>query len=241
MKYNSNEAELMRKKYSPGTRMKLIAMNDPYDPVPPGTEGTLDFIDDACQMHMKWDNGRTLALIPGEDRFSIVLPPLQTLRLYMPLTVNAHMRNEYGDLENDLKELHADHVLKYEDIIASELLREQLPEEAERGLMVYYSEDDSVNHKVKSYVFKVERVANQLMGVAECQVYGELSEKELEQLKEDVSNQAADGLGKGVEQRPIKTEEGEMYVSLWNSGKSWSLLTQEEMERNMQMGGMKIE
>lgn len=241
MKLNANQAEFMRKKYLPGTRIQLIEMNDPYAPVPSGTKGTLDFIDDACQMHMKWDNGSTLALIPDEDRFSVILPPLQALKFYMPLTVNSRMRNEYGDLENDLVEIDTHHVLLYENKIAAEFLREQLPEEAERGLMIYYSEDDSVNRKVQSYVFKVERVGNRLMGVAECQVHGELLEHELEQLKEEISNQAADGLGKGVEQRPIKTEEGEIYVSLWNSGKSWSILTQEEMEQTLQIGGMKFE
>lgn len=56
MKLNADKAESMRKKYPPGTRIQLIEMNDPYAPVPPGTDGTLDFIDDACQMHMKWDN-----------------------------------------------------------------------------------------------------------------------------------------------------------------------------------------
>lgn len=241
MKLNSNQAELMRKKYPPGTHIQLIEMNDPYAPVPPGTEGILDFIDDACQMHMKWDNGRTLALIPDEDRFSVILPPLQVFKLYMPLTVNARRHNKYGDLENDLVELDIHHVLSYEDKIAAELLREQLPEEEERGLMIYYGEDDSVNRKVQSYVFKVERVENKLMGVAECQVHGELLEHELEQLKEEISNQAADGLGKGVEQRPIKIEEGDIYISLWNSGKSWSILTQEEMEQKLQIGGMKLE
>ena len=44
-------------------------MNDPYAPVPPGTRGTVDFVDDAGQIHMKWDNGRTLAIVPSEDDF----------------------------------------------------------------------------------------------------------------------------------------------------------------------------
>lgn len=107
----------------------------------------------------------------------------QMLKLYMPLTVNACMRNEYGDLENDLEELDIHHVLSYENRIAAELLREQLPEEEEWGLMIYYSEDDSVNRKLQSYVFKVERVGNRLMGIAECQVHEELLEHELSSLR----------------------------------------------------------
>ena len=107
--------------------------------------------------------------------------------------------------------------------------------------MRYYHENDSVNQKVRSYVFTVEQVQDQLMGVAECRVQGELTTEELEQLKEEIAGQASDGFGEGFEQRPIKTGDGEIYVSLWSSDRSWSIMTQDELEQSQQMGGMKLE
>ena len=62
-------AQRMKDSYPPGTRIILLNMDDPYAPVPEGTKGTVVHVDDAAQIHMKWDNGRTLALVPGEDSF----------------------------------------------------------------------------------------------------------------------------------------------------------------------------
>lgn len=64
--------ESIRKEYKPGQRIKLLHMEDPYDPVPSGTEGEISAIDDAGQLHMKWDNGRSLALVPGVDSFVLI-------------------------------------------------------------------------------------------------------------------------------------------------------------------------
>ena len=61
--------EITKTHYPKGTRIELINMNDPYAPVPSGTKGTVEFVDDMGQIHMKWDNGKTLALVPSEDRF----------------------------------------------------------------------------------------------------------------------------------------------------------------------------
>ena len=63
------QAEKYKAMYPPGTRLLLHYMNDPYAPVESGTRGTVDHVDDAGQIHMRWDNGRTLALVPGEDAF----------------------------------------------------------------------------------------------------------------------------------------------------------------------------
>lgn len=68
----SRMAKAYKERYPKGTRLECINMNDPYAPIEPGTQGTVEFVDDMGQIHMKWDNGRTLALIPSEDEFKEV-------------------------------------------------------------------------------------------------------------------------------------------------------------------------
>ena len=54
--------------YFPGDRVVCIYMDDPR-PVPPGTHGTVEHVDDAGQIHVRWDTGSGLALVPGVDKF----------------------------------------------------------------------------------------------------------------------------------------------------------------------------
>ena len=70
----NRQAKRYKEMYPPGTRLELISMDDPYAPVPPGTRGTVQYVDDASQIGMKWDDGRTLSLIPGEDSFRKLTP-----------------------------------------------------------------------------------------------------------------------------------------------------------------------
>ena len=62
------ELEQLRQQYPKGTRLKLISMEDPQG-VPEGTVGEVELIDDLGQIHMKWENGSGLALIPEVDKF----------------------------------------------------------------------------------------------------------------------------------------------------------------------------
>lgn len=68
--FGVTESQLKRLKsqYPKGTRLELVSMDDPHG-VPVGTIGEVDFIDDAGQIHMKWQTGSCLALIPGVDSF----------------------------------------------------------------------------------------------------------------------------------------------------------------------------
>ena len=69
--FNDKKVKKIKEKYIKGTRIKLNYMSDDYG-VESGTLGTVDFVDDEGQIHMNWDNGRTLALVPNLDSFSII-------------------------------------------------------------------------------------------------------------------------------------------------------------------------
>ena len=214
--------------FPPGTRIRLNSMEDPYHPVSPGTEGEVDYVDDDGQIHMKWDNGRTLPLTPGEDSFTVIPPKLSTLKLYMPLTADFYERDKYGELETEGTQLDGRALRVYRDQITDALVRNRMPEEAERGLMYWYQKTDELDRKVRSAVFTVETREGTLWGAAECLVAGGLTAAELEQLKEYLTGHAADGWGEHLEQQEILVGNGcELYVHFWNS-EDWSIQTEQE-------------
>jgi hypothetical protein len=66
---NKNELDYYRCCYPAGTRIQLDADMDDPQPILAGTKGTILAIDDMAQAVVKWDNGRSLSLIIGHDRF----------------------------------------------------------------------------------------------------------------------------------------------------------------------------
>ena len=65
----SNIAKSLRERYPIGTRIKLISMGDDPRPIPPGTKGTVEGIDDIATVFCRFDNGRSLGLAYGEDHY----------------------------------------------------------------------------------------------------------------------------------------------------------------------------
>lgn len=58
-----------------------------------------------------------------------------------------------------------------------------------------------------------------------------LSGEETAELLSFVEGQNSDGYGEGFEQRPIKTPDGEIYVSFWDNG-NYSMKLEQEMKNN---------
>ena len=129
----------LREQYPVGSRIRLNSMEDPYAPVEPGTMGTLQRIDDAGQFLMKWDNGRTLSLIPGEDSFSLILPEPTMMKLYMPLHADLYTKDDWSDTSEEPEMLTGRALMEYEDSILIALIKNRMSEEAERGIMRWYA------------------------------------------------------------------------------------------------------
>lgn len=68
---SKERVEFLKKQYPAGTRVECISMNDPFA-VFEGEQGTVVVVDDIGTIHVKWDNGRRLGLVPGEDSFRVL-------------------------------------------------------------------------------------------------------------------------------------------------------------------------
>lgn len=205
---------------------------------------TGSFIDDAGYLLYHGYN-RNLAEMLKEVGINIEERESQKLKFYMPLKgITYYDENEYGDLyqaEFEI-EIHPEELVQYEYEILEALENNYLPEEKERGLMEYYGDNDSVNAKIKYYEFSVEVVNGELMGVVIADLNAPLDEYEMSIFKQTVSGQASDGFGEGFEQREIRCNGKDIYVSFWQS-ENWTLQTAEELglvspKQELKMGSL---
>lgn len=142
--------------------------------------------------------------------------------LYSPLTANLMVEDV------DEGNLYPSDLTQYAETIAEAIAREECVGEETRGLMHYFDESREVAAKVMSAHPKVAEINGELYGVLECKISEPLTEEEIKVLKEYWTGQMSDGWGEGFEQRPINVEDGEIYVSFWNSANFWSVMTEEE-------------
>jgi len=116
----------------------------------------------------------------------------------------------------------------YKDEILAALEKEMHPEERERGLAKYL--DSDLAAKV-SYIWpSVEMHNEELWGVFNIKAEP-LTSQEMADLKEYCISQASDGLCEGFEQRPVKTQDGDLYVSFWQSGGDYFMKPEQDFKQ----------
>ncbi|MBD5383592.1 MAG: hypothetical protein HDR72_01155 [Ruminococcaceae bacterium] len=111
----------------------------------------------------------------------------------------------------------------------------------ERGLAAYFH-DENLDKKVHSAVPRVETRNGDIYGVITVKSYGELDKTERIDLTNELTGQLADGWGEGFEQREIRLDGDELYISFWRSGDDYFLKPESqvfpEQDINLNMGGI---
>lgn len=65
------EVERLRQQYPAGTVIRLVRMDDSQAP-PPGTIGTVRYVDDIGTIHVSWETGSSLGIVYGMDKIEKV-------------------------------------------------------------------------------------------------------------------------------------------------------------------------
>ena len=110
----------------------------------------------------------------------------------------------------------------------------------ENDMAAYYNKDDGVSEKLTSAVWSVELHGGRLFGRIDCSLKEALTAEETETLRDWLTGQCSDALGEGFEQHPIDTMDGELFVSFWNSGDDYAMMTEDEFEDHLQNTEMAI-
>lgn len=173
--------------------------------------------------------------VPFQPDITVEAKPTQELTFYCPLKIVRESEEpdyEWDEevTEEDFEEIPSAYAEGCADEINDFIRNYEEPDEEHRGLMAYYYDDPAVREKVFSAIPSVRDVNGELVGVFECEISGELTVSELEDLRSYLTGQASDGWGEGLEQHGVKTADfGEIYVSFWNDSNDWSLQTEEKM------------
>lgn len=157
-------------------------------------------------------------------------PELTELKLYCPLVVTIDPHTELGEDDEEPHEISSKTAHYFEQYVA-DAVHLSIAEESPRGLMDYYNGSMEVNDKVYSMYPAVEVKNGELMGVCILKTKAPLTPSELNEIREEAIGQFSDGWGEGFEQHGIKTPLGDLYVSFWNSDKSYALRTEQEMAK----------
>ena len=149
-----------------------------------------------------------------------------TFCLFSPLIANLMVEGEDSGI------LSGSDLTQYTEEIMEAIAREESPGEEARGLMRYFDRSRAVARNVLYAYPKVTEINGELYGTLMCKIIEPLTEEEIDILKDYWIGQMSDGWGEGFEQHPIDVDDGEIYVSFWNSENSWNVMTEEEL-----MGG----
>lgn len=250
--YGSPERILLRDEEDEEYRVKLYSDNDI------GNSMILllnerDSLYDAYLLDLAVTNARTEIktdleqnLLHGQySTFSEVLEGINQMKIdaaKTSITFFCPLEATVYDKEGCYSSVSNYNILDNREEIEDMLGIEQLPDLGD--MAEYVGNHSGIGEKLLYAVWGLEEIGGKIYGKIACYLNEELNTQELEKLRSAIRGQNSDGFGESFEQRAIKTDDGDLYVSFWNSSVDYFLYTESEMDKyienqqSQQMGGM---
>ena len=111
----------------------------------------------------------------------------------------------------------------------------------QNNLAEYFFGSNSAVAKLKEVHFSTQNVSGILYGCIRAELTEPFTEEEETEFLDWLEGQCSDGYGEGLEQRPIRTEDGDLYVSFWNAGDDYFLLNSDDFDAYLtrpKLGGL---
>ena len=154
------------------------------------------------------------------------------LSFFCPLVGNL------SDHDGDYYETDAYMINDNADAIEEAIAKEQA---TEINMAEYVGDHADIKDKLVFAEWGVEEHRGTLYGKIDCYLTEELTPDETERLRDAIEGQNSDGLGEGFEQREIPIDEGDLYVSYWNTDDDYFLYTEDEFDEYLsQSDGMRF-
>ena len=204
------------------------------------SDDTLSLINTTCEIYqnMPYQNkldamdavlNDKVSSIADFDKFMLESRMQDTTNhYYCPLVANLYTKDEYGDMEEYPEEYDGSYLPPYEERIREIIKQEDSLDES--NLAEYFDGSNSVIAKLKEIHFGTQNVDETLYGCIRVELTQPFTDEEETEFKEWLEGQCSDGYGEGLEQRPIKVEDGNLFVSFWHGGDDYFLLNDEEFD-----------
>lgn len=157
-----------------GKRIELIRMEDPYTNLKEGDKGTIQFTDDIGQIHVKWDNGSTLAVVPEIDEYDIIEEShkLKFVRLFEEFISGSDLGYVNVKMEeiSDLVDSTDDEFISFEWSLNNNKLHAHLTINDEETTFDYNLSNGQLSRNIKgeSQVDQCENVEEAMHIIEEC-------------------------------------------------------------------------
>lgn len=154
-------------------------------------------------------------------------------KFYFPLTVNVSERSDCGwsdgcEFDGKYADAHRGAIERVFDGYNDDDMADYF----------YESDSKTAKAKIQSMFWCFESANNCLYGRVNVTLSEELTEEEVESVKEYICGQNSDGLGEGFEQQEIRISyDEEIYVSFWNYSDDYWIYDEDEFNKKIRRAG----